>query len=58
MHNWGYQTTTGTRIEFKNLLNQIGEDKTSNTFGWNNYRQGNFNILAINIQVEPFIQDS
>lgn len=46
MHNWGYQTTTGTRIEFKNLLNQIGEDKTSNTFGWNNYRQGNFKYFS------------
>ena len=42
MHNWAYQTANGTRLEFKNILNQIGVDKTANTYGWNNYRQGNF----------------
>lgn len=42
MHNWAYQNAAGTRLEFKNLLNQIGIDRTSNAVGWNNYRQGNF----------------
>ena len=46
MHNWAYIKTNGTKIEFKNLLNQIGVDKTSNTFGWNNYRQGNFKYFS------------
>lgn len=40
--NWAYQTANGTRLEFKNILNQIVIDKTANTYGWNNYRQGNF----------------
>jgi hypothetical protein len=42
MHNWAYQTTNGTRIEFKNIFNQMGVDKTAITEGWNNNRQGNF----------------
>ena len=46
MHNWAYQTNHGTRIEFKNMLNQIGVDKTANTYGWNNYRQGNFKYFS------------
>ena len=46
MHNWAYQTNHGTRIEFKNMLNQIGVDKTANTHGWNNYRQGNFKYFS------------
>ena len=46
MHNWAYQTNDGTRIEFKNMLNQIGVDKTANTYGWNNYRQGNFKYFS------------
>lgn len=46
MHNWAYQTATGTKLEFKNILNQIGVDKTANTYGWNNYRQGNFRYYS------------
>lgn len=46
LHNWAYQTTNGTRLEFKNLVNQIGVDKTANTYGWNNYRQGNFKYFS------------
>lgn len=42
MHNWAYQTTNGTRIEFKNIFNQMGVDKSAITEGWNNNRQGNF----------------
>jgi hypothetical protein len=42
LHNWAYQNSEGTRIEFKNMLNQIGFDRSSTTYGWNNYRQGNF----------------
>jgi hypothetical protein len=46
MHNWAYETKKGTRIEFKNILNQIGVDKTANTIGWNNNRQGNFKYFS------------
>lgn len=46
MHNWAYQTLNGTRFEFKNILNQIGVDKTANTEGLNNYRQGNFKYFS------------
>jgi hypothetical protein len=46
MHNWAYESKQGTRIEFKNILNQIGVDKTANTYGWNNYRQGNFKYFS------------
>ena len=46
MHNWAYQTKGGTLYEFKNILNQIGGDKTANTEGWNNYRQGNFKYFS------------
>lgn len=46
LHNWAYQNTTGTRIEFKNLFNQIGIDKTANTSGWNNYRMSNFRYYS------------
>ena len=46
MHNWAYQTADGTRFEFKNILNQIGVDKTANTWGWNNYRIGNFRYFS------------
>jgi hypothetical protein len=46
MHNWAYETKKGDRIEFKNILNQIGVDKTANTYGWNNYRQGNFKYFS------------
>lgn len=42
LHNWAYQNAAGTRIEFKNMLNQMGVDRSANTYGWNNYRQGNF----------------
>ncbi|MBP8023742.1 MAG: carboxypeptidase-like regulatory domain-containing protein, partial [Paludibacter sp.] len=42
MHNWAYQTTNGTRLEFKNIFNQLGVDKSAITEGWNNNRQGNF----------------
>jgi hypothetical protein len=46
MHNWAYQNIAGTKIEFKNLLNQIGIDKTSNSEGWNNYRVSNFRYFS------------
>ncbi len=46
MHNWAYQTAKGTKLEFKNILNQIGVDKTANTQGWNNNRQGNFKYFS------------
>lgn len=46
MHNWAYQTANGTRIEFRNLLNQIGVDQTSNSEGWNNYRMSNFKYYS------------
>ncbi|MDO9634693.1 MAG: outer membrane beta-barrel protein [Paludibacter sp.] len=46
MHNWAYQNITGTKIEFKNLLNQIGVDKTANSAGWNNYRNSNFQYYS------------
>lgn len=46
MHNWAYQTANGTRLEFKNILNQIGEDKTSNTQGWNTNRYSNFQFFS------------
>ena len=46
MHNWAYQTAKGTRLEFKNILNQIGVDKSANTQGWNNYRLGNFKYFS------------
>lgn len=46
MHNWAYEAKNGTRIEFKNIVNQIGVDKTANTQGWNNYRQGNFKYFS------------
>jgi TonB-dependent receptor len=46
MHNWAYQTKGGTLYEFKNILNQVGVDKTANTEGWNNYRMGNFKYFS------------
>ena len=46
MHNWAYQNITGTKIELKNLLNQIGVDKTANAEGWNNYRNSNFQYYS------------
>lgn len=46
MHNWSYQNAEGTKIEFKNLLNQIGIDKTANSEGWNNYRMSNFKYFS------------
>lgn len=46
MHNWAYEFANGDRIEFKNIVNQIGVDKTANTYGWNNYRQGNFKYFS------------
>jgi len=47
MHNWAYQTASGkSKFEFKNLLNQIGIDKSANTSGWNNYRQANFKYFS------------
>lgn len=46
MHNWALQLVEGTRIEFKNLFNQIGIDRTSNTEGWNNYRMSNFQYFS------------
>ena len=46
MHNWAYQTKGGTLYEFKNILNQIGGDKTANTEGLNTYRQGNFRYFT------------
>lgn len=46
MHNWAYQTAGGTKVEFKNIFNQIGIDKTANTSGWNNYRLANFKYFS------------
>lgn len=46
MHNWAYQNASGTRLEFKNLFNQIGIDRSSTSIGWNNYRQGNFEYYS------------
>jgi outer membrane receptor protein involved in Fe transport len=46
MHNWALQLVEGTRIEFKNLFNQIGIDRTSNTEGWNNNRLSNFQYFS------------
>jgi hypothetical protein len=46
LHNWSYQNAEGTRLEFKNLLNQIGIDKTANAEGWNNYRMSNFQYFS------------
>lgn len=46
MHNWAYQDTTGTSIEFKHLLNQIGIENTANSEGWNNYRRSNFQYFS------------
>lgn len=46
MHNWAYQTAGGTKLEFKNIFNQIGIDKTANTSGWNNYRLANFKYFS------------
>jgi len=47
MHNWAYQTANGKdKLEFNNLLNQIGVDKTANTMGWNNYRLANFKYFS------------
>ncbi|MGL4907859.1 MAG: outer membrane beta-barrel protein [Bacteroidales bacterium] len=46
LHNWAWQTKEGTSIEFKNLLNQVGVDKSSELFGWNNYRQSNFKYFS------------
>lgn len=46
LHNWSYQNAEGTRLEFKNLLNQIDIDKTANAEGWNNYRMSNFQYFS------------
>lgn len=46
MHNWAYQTSGGTKLELKNIFNQIGIDKTANTSGWNNYRLANFKYFS------------
>lgn len=46
MHNWSYQLANGTRFEFRNLLNQIGIDKSADNAGWNNYRQANFKYYS------------
>jgi TonB-dependent receptor len=46
MHNWAYQSATGTKLEFKNIFNQMGVDRTSITEGLNNYRQGDFKYIS------------
>ena len=46
MHNWAYQNASGTKIEFKNILNQTGVDRTANNKGYNNNRQGNFEYYS------------
>lgn len=46
MHNWAYQSVNGTKLEFKNIFNQIGVDKSAVTEGWNNYRMGNFRYYS------------
>jgi outer membrane receptor protein involved in Fe transport len=39
VHNWSAQIGDRTRIEFKNLVVQIGEDQTVFRSGFNNYEQ-------------------
>lgn len=46
MHNWAYQNASGTKIEFKNILNQTGVDRTANNKGYNNNRQSNFEFYS------------
>lgn len=46
LHNWAYQINKNNRIEFKNLLNQVGTDKSSEQWGRNNYRQGDFQYFS------------
>jgi len=47
MHNWAYQTASGkTKLEFKNILNQIGVDRSADISGWNNYRIANFKYFS------------
>lgn len=46
MHNWAYQNASGTKLEFKNLLNLAGIQNSSNTEGWNNYRMSNFRFYS------------
>ena len=46
MHNWAFQTTKGSKFEFKNIFNQVGIDRTATNEGWNNNRQGNFLFTA------------
>lgn len=46
LHNWAYQDTHGNKLEFKNLLNQIGSQKTATNTGWNNNRLSNFEYYS------------
>ncbi|MGL4363847.1 MAG: outer membrane beta-barrel protein [Bacteroidales bacterium] len=46
LHNWAWQSKNGSSVEFKNLLNQIGVDKSTELTGWNNYRQSNFKYFS------------
>lgn len=46
LHNWAYQISKDNRLEFKNLLNQVGVDKSSNQTGRNNYRQADFQYFS------------
>jgi hypothetical protein len=46
MHNWAYQNASGTKLEFKNLLNIAGIQSTSNTEGWNTNRLSNFRYYS------------
>ena len=46
MHNWAFQNTKGSKIEFKNIFNQTGVDKSTVTEGWNSNRQGNFRYYS------------
>lgn len=46
MHNRAYQNASGTKLEFKNLLNIAGIQNSSNTEGWNTNRLSNFRYFS------------
>jgi hypothetical protein len=46
MHNWAYQNASGTKLEFKNLLNIAGIQNSSTSEGWNTNRLSNFRYYS------------
>lgn len=46
LHNWSYQINKSNRVEFKNLFNQVGLDKSSELWGRNYYRMGDFKYYS------------